>query len=349
MPIPVTCIGAYPKPDFVKLPDWFNLPADKTDQPTRGWRRAFTAMGDNAETILARGTAQVIREQVDAGVDIPTDGELARENYVHYHCRHLCGFDFDCLTKKSARGGSYATALPTIRGPVSAAGAFLTADWRRAQRCTDKPVKMTIPGPMTIADTTYDDYYYDAKKLGVDLAAALNNEVRALADAGCKYIQIDEPVFARMPAAALEYGIENLERAFHNCPKSVTRIVHICCGYPDKLNATDYPKAERKSYFDLADALDGSSVQWISIEDAHRHNDAELFARFANRTLVLGAVDVATSRVESVDEIRARLETVLNYIDRDRLVAAPDCGLGLLTAELARAKLKNLCRAARSV
>ncbi|MDD9857111.1 MAG: 5-methyltetrahydropteroyltriglutamate--homocysteine methyltransferase [Gammaproteobacteria bacterium] len=352
MSILTTCIGAYPKPAFVKLPDWFNLPAGPdASEPTGQWAAAFRQLGDGeaAEAVLARGVEQVIADQLGAGIDIPTDGEVPRENYIHYHCRHLHGFDFENLTEKEVRGGTYSARLPTIRGPVSARGAFLPADWRRAQRCSNKPVKITMPGPMTIADTNYDDHYHDPAKLGADLAAALNCEVRALAEAGCRYIQIDEPVFARRPAEALDYGVENLERAFHNCPAEVTRTLHICCGYPDRLDRDDYPKAEPGAYFQLADALEDSSVQWLSIEDAHRHNDLKLLERFRTTTVILGAVAVARSGVETVEEIRARLHAALNHIDKARLVAAPDCGLGLLGRELARAKLRNLSAAAGSV
>ena len=350
MSIVTTCIGAYPKPDSVQLPDWFNIPAGPdTAEPTKRWRAALARMGENAEAIIARGVEAVIRDQVAAGIDIPTDGEVPRENYIHYHCRHLDGFDFDNLSEKEVRGGTYSAQLPTIRGPVSAKGRFLVADWRRAQAFSERPVKITMPGPMTISDTNSDAWYHDPKKLDADLAAALNAEVLALAEAGCRYIQIDEPVFARRPGDALAYGVENLERAFHGCPKGVTRTVHMCCGYPDRLDRDDYPKAEPQAYFQIADAMEDSSVQWISIEDAHRHNDLSLLERFATTTVILGSVAIAKSRVESVEEIRARLRGALDHIDKERLVAAPDCGLGLLGRELALQKIRNLSAAAKSL
>ncbi len=350
MSILTTCIGAYPKPDFVKLPDWFNIAAGPdTAEPTKRWARAMQQMGEDAEAIITRGVGQVIADQVDAGIDIPTDGEVPRENYIHYHCRHLDGFDFDHLTEKEVRGGAYSAALPTIRGPVSAKDRFLAADWRRAQAFCDRPVKITMPGPMTISDTNYDDYYHDPKKLGAELAAALNVEVLALAEAGCRYIQIDEPVFARRPAEAVEYGVENLERAFHGCPPQVVRTMHMCCGYPNRIDRDDYPKAHRDAYVQIADAVDQSSVHWVSIEDAHRYNDLALLERFKNTTIIFGAVAIAKSRVESVEEIRERLRSALNHIDPERLVAAPDCGLGLLGRELAREKMRNLSTAAKSL
>ena len=347
MGLMTTCIGAYPKPDYVNLPDWFNIPAGPdTADPTMQWSAAMAALGDDAEDIITRGVGEAVRDQMDAGIDIPTDGEIPRENYIHYHCRHIEGFDFTNLTLKPVRGGTYEANLPTVTGPVSARDTFLVHDWRRAQSFTDRPVKITMPGPMTIWDTNADAYYNDPGKLGADLAVALNREVLALAEAGCKYIQIDEPVFARRPQEALDYGFENLERAFHGCPDQVMRVVHMCCGYPDRLDHPDYPKADREAYLQIADAIEASSIDMVSLEDAHRHNDLKLLEHFRDTMVIFGVVAIAKSRVESVDEIVARLEQALEHIDKNRLIAAPDCGLGLLGRDLSLAKLKNMCTAA---
>ena len=137
-----------------------------------------------------------------------------------------------------------------------------------------------------------------------------------------------------------------LDRAFHGCPDEVTRVVHICCSYPEYLDQPDPPKGPNGAYLELADALDASTVDAVSIEDAHRHNDLALLERFTATTVILGVVDIAKSRVESVDEVRTRLESALHHIDLARLMAAPDCGLGVLGPELARTKLHRLCQAA---
>jgi 5-methyltetrahydropteroyltriglutamate--homocysteine methyltransferase len=348
MPLQTTCIGAFPKPGYVRLPDWFNLPPGDTANPTRQWQAALEALGPEAGKIIERGVGEAVRAQVEAGIDIPTDGEISRENYIHYHCRHLEGFDFSRLTMKSLRAGTYEASLPTIVGPVTARDLFLVHDWRRAQRFTDRPVKITMPGPATIADTNADEFYDDPRKLGSDLAAALNREVLALAEAGCRYVQIDEPVFARNPDEALSYGFDNLEKAFHGCPGHVTRVVHMCCGYPDRLDHPDYPKADREAYLRIADAIEQSSIDAVSLEDAHRHNDLKLLEHFKTTTVILGVVRIADSRVESVEEIVARLTRALDHIDHHRLVAAPDCGLGFLDKALALKKLHNMSTAAKS-
>ncbi len=351
MAITTTVVGAYPKPDFVKLPDWFDPKYDGPDNanPTARWLDALSAMGPDAEQILQRGIKQVIADQLDCGIDIPTDGEVRRENYIHYHCRHLKGFDFNKLTAKVLRNGSYTAKLPTITSKVSAGELFLADEWKIAQSFTENQVKVTMPGPMTISDTNVDDFYNDERKLGADLADALNREVLSLGDAGCVHIQIDEPLFARKPEQALAYGFENLERAFHGCPAKVQRTVHMCCGYPDRIDRDDYPKADPHSYFQLSDAIDKSSINAVSIEDAHRNNDLSLLEKFHNTRVIFGVVAIAKSRIETVEEIRERLELALNHIDAERLLAAPDCGLGFLTREQCRKKLSNMAQAAKSI
>lgn len=348
MAIPTTCIGAYPKPACLPKFDWFQTePGTDAAYSTAHYEGALAEMGDKAEVLFARAAAEVIADQAEAGVDLVTDGEVRRENYIHYHCRHLHGFDFANLEERDARGGSLRAPLPCIRGAVAAGAPFLPHDWRVAQSVSDRPVKTTMPGPMTIGDTVADAHYGDPRAMGEALAAAINREIRALADAGCRHIQIDEPVFARRVPDALAFGMDHLERCFHGAPESVVRTLHICCGYPDRLDNDDYPKAPRSAYFELADAIDRSSIHAVSIEDAHRPNDLCLLEHFRATTVILGVVAIARSRVETVEEIRARLQAARNHIDAERLAAAPDCGLGLLGRETAKAKLAAMCEAAR--
>jgi 5-methyltetrahydropteroyltriglutamate--homocysteine methyltransferase len=353
-PIKTTCIGAYPKPDYVPIIDWFDQSEGEQDmsanRATQSYQTRLDEAGEKAESLFARAAAEVISDQVECGIDIPTDGEVRRENYIHYHCRNLNGIDFDNLTRTMARDGATQMELPTITDSISVKpGHFLPHDFKVAQSSTDKPVKITIPGPITIADTTSDKFYGDMKTMCLDLAQAINYEVRALSEAGCRYIQIDEPVFARKPEEALAFGIENLERCFHGIGKHTTTVMHMCCGYPNFLDEQGYHKAERQLYFDLAEDLDDSIVEQVSIEDAHRHNDLSLLERFQRTSVIFGSFAIASSEVESTEQIRERLRLALNHIDIERLIAAPDCGLGLLGRDLAMQKLRFMCEAAKNL
>ena len=350
MPLQTTVIGAYPKPPYTPVTDWFEGPegADSS-APTARYAQELAAAGERAEGLFQRAAREVIEDQVLAGIDVVTDGEVRRENYIHYHCRHLEGIDFEGLTEKVLRNGSYSARLPTIRGPVKARDRFLVHDWQAARAVTKRPVKVTLPGPMTIGDTTADAYYDDPARRGRDLAEAINAEILALAEAGCRYIQVDEPLFARKPDEALAFGVENLERCFQGVPEGVVRVMHMCCGYPDHLDREDYPKADPEAYFRLAEAVDAAALDEVSLEDAHRPNDLGLLEQFKRTRVIFGVVAIAKSRVETVEELRARLTEALGHIERERLIAAPDCGLGLLGRNLAFRKLSHLAQAAQAV
>ncbi|MBT8206822.1 MAG: cobalamin-independent methionine synthase II family protein [Acidimicrobiia bacterium] len=337
MALHTTALGAFPKPAHLELPDWFAV-----GEPDA----ADFGLEASTSTQVDRATQEVVRLQVDAGVDIPTDGEIRRENYIHYHCRHLDGFDFGKLTEKVVRDGTWRAKLPTVVGPIAPRESFLDRDYLVAQSATSRPVKMTIPGALTIMDTSANAYYESDLAWGHALAKALNHEVLALVDAGCTQIQIDEPVFARYPDAARSYGFDLIEVALGDVPEGVTTTVHVCCGYPDRLDNLDYPKADPHAYHHLAEHIDASSIDMVSLEDAHRHNDLDLFERFANTIVVLGAVRIASSQIETVDEIASRVEAVLQHVGGARMLLAPDCGLGFLPQEIALAKLRNLREAA---
>ena len=359
MPLKTTTIGSYPKPACTPVNDWFMANKSEDDRKaskglltnwTPGeYEASINEAGDNAEVMFLEATKQIINDQVEAGIDVPTDGEVRRENYIWYQCRYLNGVSFKEITHKSVRDGAFEASLPTINAPISLKETRLEFDWKAAQQFTKNPVKITLPGPLTIADSVANSFYDDPKKLGVDLAEALNKEVQALANAGCAYIQVDEPVFARKPLEALEYGFENLERTFHGIPSEVTRVVHMCCGYPNALDSEDYKKADKDAYFQIADAIEDSCIEEVSIEDAHRHNELSLLEKFRNTSVIFGAVKIASSRVETVDEVRERLTKALEHIDKNRLIAGPDCGLGFFTRDLAISKMKVLSEAARSL
>ena len=339
-----TTIGSFPKPDYLPVRDWFHLPYSPTFD-------AFYFDNRDLETRFALATQAAVTAQIDAGVDVPTDGEMRREHYIFYHLRHLSGVDFERLQLREIRTGAWEREVPTIIDGVRPKERFLPYDYQIAQSYSSQPVKITVPGPMTIADTVADEHYGDPRRLNRDLADALNVEIRALASAGCRHIQVDEPVFARKTKEALAFGIEDLERCFAGVPEEVQRVVHLCCGYPRHLDqpTEDVFKADPAAYFELAEALDLASVDAISLEDAHRPVDLRLLELFERSTVILGLIAIAKTRVEPVEEIRKRLDEALSHIDRERLVAGPDCGLGMLDLATAKSKLANLTAAARTL
>ena len=346
-----TVIGAYPKPEYLKITDWFNAQGGTdTANPTKYYNQEVNQMGEKAEELFVQAAKEVIEDQIDCGIDIITDGEVRRENYIHYHCRHIEGIDFNTLTEKVARTGNYKCWLPTIVSKVQAQDSFLVHDWKISQKLSSKPVKITLPGPMTIADTIANTFYASKDKMGFDLAEVINVEIKRLQKAGCKYIQVDEPLFARKPQDAIDFGINNLAKCFEGIEnEEVEKITHICCGYPDKLDAVDYPKAPLNSYQEIANQLNQSIISTVSLEDAHRYNDLTLLEKFSDTKIIFGVIKIASSKEETVDEIQSRVKAATNHIKKEQLIAAPDCGLGHLPKNLAKRKLKIMVDAVKNI
>jgi 5-methyltetrahydropteroyltriglutamate--homocysteine methyltransferase len=297
---------------------------------------------DQADVVarLDAATREAVADQIACGVDVPTDGEMRRENYLHYHCRHLTGIDFNQLTERLLRNGSWKGQVPTFVGPISAGEHFLGRDHAVASEGVAVPIKITIPGPITLMDSTADAYYGNDATWGAALAGAINAEVLDLVASGCSQVQIDEPAFARYPERAAAFGFDLLDRCLVDLPTRVTTTLHICCGYPDRLDNENYPKADPESYAALAPHVDAAPIDIVSIEDAHRQNDLDLFRRFERVRVAVGVAAIARSAVESSDAIARRLHDVAVVLGTDRLIAAPDCGLGLLDRSTAMAKLR---------
>lgn len=351
MPLSTTVIGSFRKPSYLQIPDWFQ-PAYAENFPREYNRFLQSFSSTDIEELSIRAIREVIEIQSKAGLDVITDGEVRRENYIHYFCRKLNGFDFKSLCLTSIRDDAATILLPQIVGEVSAQEneSWVWKEWKSSQVLSKLPVKITLPGPMTIAHTVVDQYYKDQKVLGAVLTKILNREIKALVSVGCKVIQVDEPVLMRFPDEALDYGIDQLSTCFDGVTSpDVVKAVHLCCGYPTYLDQDDYKKADKDGYLRLADKLDAAGFDEISIEDAHRHNDLSLFENFKKSKVVLGVVKIASSKVESVEEIRSRLKQVLTVLPAERLVVAPDCGLGFLPTDLAKQKLFNMVQAAKSL
>ena len=231
--ISTTTIGSFPKPDYLPIMDWFDSARGEdgmnTVKTTIEYTKYHNKKNESDELLFKRAANEVINIQIDAGIDVPTDGEIRRENYIHYHCRYLDGFDFSNLEHRVLRDGAYETSLPAIRKKISHSGKFYSSnDFISAQSFSKNPIKFTIPGPLTIMDTTADCFYDDRKKLNYDLADTVNKEILNLVDKGCKYIQIDEPLFARQVEDALSFGIEGVERCLHKVPKDINlSLIHI--------------------------------------------------------------------------------------------------------------------------
>lgn len=336
-----TVIGSYPKyPPLVNGEfdvRWLISPGNNLD---KGWRNK-----ENLEKLQNKAIRWAVKEQEETGLDVITDGEQKRGNFVFYHCQHLDGFDFDNKETKLIRGKSRTELVPVIRGPIRHKEFFLLDEFYFLKFLTNKQIKVTIPGPSTIMDSVKDLYYNDEKEVVLDLAKAIRKEVNELSSAGCDIIQFDEPVFVREPEKFFEYGITALQDCFKGVG-GIEKVVHICRGYPSKEKDV---KAQKNNYGKIIEALSSSTIDRIAVEDGHEHLDLEIFKKFRDKEVVLGAVDIGNEQIEKVEEIRSRIIKVLEIVPPEKLFIAPDCGLLLLDPEVAKAKLKNLVKAAKGI
>lgn len=192
MPLSTTVIGSFPKPSYLNIPDWFQPAYAETF--AEGYSRFLqNSTASEKEELFKRAIKEIVELYTEVGVDVITDGEVRRENYIHYFCRRLKGFDFHNLCPKAIREVESATIfLPRIVEEVSPLEneTWVWKEWQNSQDLSKMPMKITLPGPMTIADTVVDQYYNNNKVLGCVLSEILNKEIKDLVSAGCKYIQV---------------------------------------------------------------------------------------------------------------------------------------------------------------
>lgn len=284
-----------------------------------------------------------VADQEEAGMSIITDGEQRRRHYIWGFCEGLTGLDFAHLVKIHTRGGRYNTQVAAARvvGPVRRPGPVLLDALRFLKRHTTRPVKVTLPGPMTTADTLADEYYGNRRTLAAELARVLNEEALELAENGCNIVQFDEPCFNIYLDEVEEWGIRTLEDAARGVRAKTA--VHICYGYgvPQvlqwKTKNTDW-----SHYWRTLPLLRTSTINMISVECAASGVDPAVLAEAGGKDLMVGVIDVGTEEVETAETVAARIRTALRYVDADRLYPCTDCGMVPRSRTAARDKMKAL-------
>jgi 5-methyltetrahydropteroyltriglutamate--homocysteine methyltransferase len=322
-----TVVGSYPKPLWLSNPYGILF---------GGWRLKAEVLREGQDD----ATIAAIHDQERSGIDVVSDGEQRRDNFVHYFTRRLSAFNFDRPAKRKLRGSSREFDAPRIVGPVGRSEPLALDDVRFLRAHTERPIKMAIAGPMTIIDTSLDEHYGgDEKALAMDLAATINAELRDWERAGCDIVQIDEPAFTRYPERVKSWGIAALDR----CLDSITArtAIHVCYGYP-----VEGTKVREHGYEELLPCLLESRVEQVSLECAAPGLDPAVLALCPGKEILFGLVDIGSREVENPEAVAERVRRALKHIQPDRLWLAPDCGLVLLDRTLARAKLKALAEAA---
>jgi 5-methyltetrahydropteroyltriglutamate--homocysteine methyltransferase len=326
--LPTTVVGSYPQPDW--LVDRENL---RSRLPPRVrarelWRvpEPFLEQAQDDATVVA------IRDMERAGVDIISDGEIRRESYSNRFATALEGMDLDHPGVAIDRTG-HPNPVPRVVGPIRRARPVEARDLRFLRGNTDHRIKITVPGPFTVTQQAQNDYYPDDRALALDLAAAINAEIMDLFAAGADVVQIDEPYLQARPEQARAYGVEVINRALDGVQG--TTALHMCFGYAAIVH-------DRPGQYAFLPELSACVVHQISIEAAQPRLDLSALTALPGKTIILGVLNLGDERVETPQEVADRIRAALRYIEPERLIVAPDCGMKYLPRDVAFAKLQAM-------
>jgi 5-methyltetrahydropteroyltriglutamate--homocysteine methyltransferase len=332
--LPTTVVGSYPQPDW--LVDRALLAQGVPRVRLRElWRvpEPYLEQAQDDATLLA------IRDMERAGIDIITDGEMRRESYSNRFATALEGVDKDAPATIVNRSGR-SVQVPRVVGKIRRRHAVEVRDMEFLRRNTDRRAKITLPGPFTMAQQAKNEFYRDDEEMALDFAAAVNAEARELEAAGADVIQFDEPWVRNDPAAAKRYAVRAINRALEGL--TVPTVVHVCFGYAAVVS-------EKPTGYAFLPELADSTAQQISIEAAQPKLDLGILKSLAAKRIMLGVIDLGDRRIESADEVAARIRNGLRHVSAERLVPAPDCGMKYLPREVAFGKLKALAEGAAIV
>jgi len=336
MLFPTTLVGSYPQPDW--LIDRERL-AGRFPPRVRArelWRvpEAYLAEAQEDATIMA------IKAQEEAGLDIISDGEIRRESYSNRFATALDGVDLDNPGTALDRSG-HPNPVPRVTGPIRRRHPVEVGDLEFLRRHTQRHVKVTVPGPFTMAQQAQIDFYGGSRQLAaMDYAAAVNAEIRDLFNAGADVVQIDEPYMQARPQEAREYGLQALNRALEGIHG--TTAVHICFGYAAIIHS-------RPSGYSFLSELAGCNCRQISIETAQSNLDCSVLETLPGKKIILGVIDLSTNQVESPELVANRIRRALPHVKPADLIVAPDCGMKYLPREVAFGKMQALVAGAQMV
>jgi 5-methyltetrahydropteroyltriglutamate--homocysteine methyltransferase len=333
--LPTSLVGSYPQPDWLIDREALHHRLPPRVRASELWRvdpKWLKEAQDDAVLVA-------IRDQERAGLDILTDGEMRRESYSNFFATALEGVDVDNPGTTADRKGN-PTPVPRIVGPIRRRGPVQVEDLRFLRENTDRLVKMTVPGPFTMAQQAQNDYYEHEEEAAFAYADAVREEILDLFAAGADIVQMDEPWMEARPDAARRYAVETVARALDGVQG--TTALHICFGYPS------FVPDHRPSYEFLAE-LAAAPVDQISIETAQANLDVSVLEELTGKTIILGVIALDSAEVETPETVAERLRRALPHKSLDELVAAPDCGMKYLPRDAAFAKLQALVAGAALV
>jgi 5-methyltetrahydropteroyltriglutamate--homocysteine methyltransferase len=332
MLFPASLVGSYPQPDW--LIDRAKL-AGRFPPRVRA-RELWRVDPAHLEEAQRDATLLAIRAQEEAGLDIVTDGEACRESYSNRFATVLDGVDIDHPGTALDRSG-HPNPVPRITGPVRRRHPVEVDDLAFLRASTGRTVKITVPGPFTMAQQAQDDYYGSTEAVALAYAEAVNEEVRDLFAAGADIVQLDEPYLQARPEQARQYGVKAVNRALDGV--TGTTAVHLCFGYAAIIH-------DRPEGYSFLPELAACTCDQISVETAQSGLDCQVLAALEGKTIILGVLDLSDHAVETPQTVIGRVERALPYVPADRIVLAPDCGMKYLPRDVAFGKISAMAQAA---
>jgi len=335
--LPTTIVGSYPQPDWLIDRERLKKSLPPRVRAKELWRidEAWLADAQEAATLVA------IRDQELAGIDLVGDGEMRRESYSNRLATALSGIDSVNHGTAIDRTGK-ANPVPRVVGPIRRVGPIEVQDVAFLKRHSTKPIKLTIPGPFTMTQQAQNDYYPSAEALAMDYAAAVNEEVQALFEAGVDVVQLDEPYLQARADQAQDYALAAIDRALEGV--TGTTALHICFGYALVHGNRVKPKA-----YDFLAELNRSRVDVISVEAAQPNLDPSILAELPDKIIMYGVLDLSDPEIETPERVADRIRQALKYVSSDRLWIAPDCGMKYHSRAVAFGKLKAMADGAAIV
>ncbi|MET4387809.1 5-methyltetrahydropteroyltriglutamate--homocysteine methyltransferase [Bradyrhizobium sp. F1.4.3] len=328
MLFPTTIAGSLPKPEWLAEPNMLWAP----------WK----SQGDELLRAKRDATMLAVKVQEDAGIDIVTEGEQARQHFVHGFLEKIDGIDFAHKVEMGIRKDRYKAMVPQVVAPLQLKGRVHADEARVARTHTKKKLKFTLPGPMTIIDTIADRYYGDRVKMAFAFADLLNEEAKALQADGVDLVQFDEPAFNVYMDEVNDWGIKALERAAQGL--TCATAVHICYGYGIKAN-TDWKEtlgSQWRQYEHIFPAIDASTIQQVAIECRNSKVPLDLLALLKNKIVQAGVIDVASDTVETAEDVVKVIDAVSKFVPKSNIIATTNCGMAPMRREVAEAKLMAL-------
>jgi 5-methyltetrahydropteroyltriglutamate--homocysteine methyltransferase len=263
-------------------------------------------------------------------------------HFVHGFLEGIEGIDWNRKTRMGIRNNRYEAEVPTVTAALNRPAPVHAADAAFMRAQTRQPLKITLPGPMTICDTVADGYYGRRADMAMRFAELLNAEALDIEAAGADVIQFDEPAFNVFVEEVRDWGLPALERALRGL-KAKT-VVHICYGYGIEANIKwkNTLGDSWRQYETIFPWINASSVQQVSLEFAGSRVPHEVLRLLPDKQLLVGVVEVLPGKLETADEVAHNIIEATRHVDRERLLPCTNCGMAPLSADLARGKLRAL-------